>query len=324
MSSDEVAFYLPGARLDLLRKLDVDAEWPRFATGLHAWVLQTYLRLRERGLPVRLTDTVPDQGVLVTHAHSREQLLAGGPGRGLVVVTVRADKAPQHYADVEVVQNAGSADGRRVLAVPHWPQPGLVPRDPGRGDEVRTAAFKGHLSALHPSLLEPSWAAFLADRGIDWHCDGAAFGGPGTTYTGVSWNDYSGTDLVVAARRDWTDPAARKPASKLVNAWLAGVPALLGPELPYRELRRSPLDYLEVGSLTELQSAVDRLLGSPDLYRAMVENGRGRAHAFTVAAVAEQWQRLLFEQVPRATRTPVRHLPRRAAAGLRRLRARLG
>src|SRR5436309_1927650 len=81
--------------------------------------------------------------------------------------------------------------------------------------------------------------------------------------------------LVLAVRPEGR--STNKPASKLVNAWLAGVPALLGPEIAYRELRRSELDYCEVSSLAEAQAAVDRLLGDPGLYNAMVENGRARA-----------------------------------------------
>jgi hypothetical protein len=44
------------------------------------------------------------------------------------------------------------------------------------------------------------------------------------------WHDYSTDDLVLAVRDLTEKDALVKPASKLVNAWIAGVPALLGPE----------------------------------------------------------------------------------------------
>ena len=68
-----------------------------------------------------------------------------------------------------------------------------------------------------------------------------------------------------------------KPASKLVNAWAAGVPAMLGPEPAYRELRSSPLDFLETPAAEAVLDAIDRLRGEPGLYAAMAENGLRRA-----------------------------------------------
>ncbi len=77
-----------------------------------------------------------------------------------------------------------------------------------------------------------------------------------------------------------------KPAWKLFNAWLAGVPAILGPEAGYRELRRDPLDYLEAGDPDAAMQALARLLDEPGLYPAMVANGTARGADFTVEATA--------------------------------------
>lgn len=62
------------------------------------------------------------------------------------------------------------------------------------------------------------------------------------------WHDYQHVDAVLAIRDCPPVVLATKPASKLINAWKAGVPALLGPEPAYRELRTSPLDFLEAAS----------------------------------------------------------------------------
>jgi hypothetical protein len=89
-----------------------------------------------------------------------------------------------------------------------------------------------------------------------------------------------------------------KPATKLINAWRAGAPAVLGPEVAYRELRRSELDYLEAASLAEARAAVERLAGDPQLYRAMVDNGHTRARELSFAATTGRWAELLFETLP--------------------------
>lgn len=43
------------------------------------------------------------------------------------------------------------------------------------------------------------------------------------------WHDYQHVDAVLAIRDCPPVVLATKPASKLINAWKAGVPALLGP-----------------------------------------------------------------------------------------------
>ena len=69
-------------------------------------------------------------------------------------------------------------------------------------------------------------------------------------------------------------------------------------EIAFRGLRRSPLDYLEIGDITDAMVAVDRLLGDADLYRAMVEQGRRRAVDYRPEAIVEFWVDLLWRRVP--------------------------
>jgi len=83
--------------------------------------------------------------------------------------------------------------------------------------------------------------------------------------------------------------ARYKPASKLVNAWWAEVPALLGPEPAFQELRQSPLDYFEIRSVEDVLRAVAQLKAEPDRYRAMTDNGRQRRVAFSTEQNLRDW-----------------------------------
>ncbi len=219
------------------------------------------------------------------------------------------------------MQNGWFADGRRTFAVPFWPQPGLLARSAGRGHAVETVAFKGHVKTLNPALRSEEWIGALARRGITWQCDAVRFAGPGAVYDHVAWNDYTDVDVVVAVRPQWTGRYLTKPASKLINAWRAGVPAVLGPEQAYREPRHSALDYVEVRSLAETTDAVERLPENGELFAAMVANGHERAHVFTEDAIAARWVEVLFEEIPRATRrrsfSATRRLPRGSLARAR-------
>jgi hypothetical protein len=285
--------------LESLRHLDPDRDWRHFQRGEQVWVVQTYLRLARAGLPVELASAPPGEGLIVFHAKQARALRRQAHLLGnAVLVAARADNRQPLIADFEILQNAHFADGRRRFHVPHWPQPGLLPRDPARGTAIRRLVYKGFDGNLNPELRRPEWRQLLAERGIEWVVDAAPFAGRETDSQAIDWPDFREADLILAVRPGDRHHTTNKPATKLVNAWLAGVPALLGPEVAYRELRRSELDYFEVSSLAEAQAAVDRLLADPALYKAMVENGRARAAGFTAEAIVPRWEKLLFETIP--------------------------
>ncbi len=311
-----VSFYLPGEDITSVAGLSPDRDWRDFGYGVRAWILQTYLRMLAAGHPVTLTGRMPLRGVVVAHADSA--VYTNPPSTEVVLVVVRADKAAQTYADFEIVQNGPAADAERVFHVHHWPQPGLVPRSSTRGDHIRVVEFKGHVVSLNPALRGRAFAEALAQRGIEWRVDVVDYRGHvSADYSECRWNDYSSTDLSVAVRHGWRRDHPSKPASKLINSWLAGSPAILGPESAYRELRRSELDYVEVTSLDEMIRAIDHLRGSPERYRAMIEGGFKRAQEFTTARLVDRWARLLFEEVPQAAaRRPASKVGLRRRSGM--------
>ena len=318
-----ITFFLPGdGDLPHLAALAPDRAWRDFLVGERAWILQTYCRLTASGdHDLRLADRPPFGEVVIFHAkHERSLRRFAGALRKSVLVGVRADNREALSADLEVVQNAVFADGRRRFLMPHWPQPGLVPRDAARGDRVERVAFKGFLSNLRADFLGEPWRRDLARLGMEWICDATAFAGPSTDVESVDWPNYASVDVIVAVRPGDHTRATSKPPTKLVNAWLAGVPAILGPEPAFRQLRRTPLDYLEADGAPAAFEALRRLRASPELYRAMVENGRTRALEYDVAAVSRCWNGFLHgtlpEIAPRVLAGSIRRLPlaaRRAA-----------
>jgi hypothetical protein len=295
-----VTFFLPGEDdLDRLRKFDPDRDAHELVIGERAWTLQTYLRLAAAGHPVDLSDRPLESGIVVYHAKHAEHLLREwSRWADSILVGVRADHSESHLADFEVLQNRVWEDGSRRFFVPLWPQPGLVPRDPARGERVERVAFKGFKASLHPDFAAPALAGALRDRGVEFVCDAVDYRGPATDTGGLRWQDYREVDVVLAMRPPDATGYTDKPASKLYNAWRAGVPAVLGPEPAYRELRHRHLDYIEVTTVEQAVSAIDRLREDPGLYRAMVEHGRERAVAFSPEAIRERWVDLLWRGIP--------------------------
>lgn len=303
-----------GISLQEAVELDPDRDWADLRRAKDVWILQTWIRLRRLGHPVTFGHAVPENGIIVYHKEDQELLLRRLPhGAHPILVGVRSDFRSADAADFEVLQNGYYADRLRGMFVPHWPQPGLIPRDPARGSRVENIAFKGYAGNLIPGLRGEGFRAFLREHQLSFVED-AVLDDARDHPIQAAWHDYSDADVVIALRPGRT---THKPASKLCNAWLAGVPAILSPDYAYRELRRGPLDYIEASTVEEVQQAVMRLKHDPTMYRQMVENGRRRGRDFTVDQVAAVWAKLLFESVPRlAAEHPLAYY----GAGRRRLR----
>ena len=267
----------------------------------------------------------PSSGVVVAHADFVERLLkeAEYPAH-LTIVSARSDRRPQLLADVEIVQNASSAEDYQIF-IPSWLQPGLITRDPSRGNTVEEIAYVGARKQLHADLASPEWVDTLRALGLRWDMRMITFASNDQLYTGHRWNDYSTTDVIVALRPPELWAARSKPAAKLQNAWAAGTPAVLSPERAYEELRRSKLDYLEARSGAEVADAVRMLRSNPSLYRAMVLNGEERAREYHRDRLVTRWIDALWEEVPSRVDRPAQRLlahARRYRALARRARRR--
>jgi len=331
LSSEIVSFYLPDrdalGGVDPL-SLQADRDWAVFGTGVYVWVLQTFLRLRDAGAPVQLTRLPPRSGAVVVHAAYLNRLLTEAPDSGaLTIVCARSDKRPQYLADVEIVQNASSVEEPYQFFIPSWLQPGLVPRAAHRGTQVEQVGYFGARCELHHDLAAEEWAERLHAAGLQWQTGTIKFNGGDQRYSRHGWNDYSAIDVIAALRppKTWTRRDRSKPAAKLQNAWAAGVPAILSPEIAYRELRRSPLDYIEAHDGSEVLAAIQRLRADPGLYSAMVRHGLERAREFAADRLTARWIDVLWNQVVPDARTPAHRVltrirPSRAFA--RRLRRR--
>jgi len=154
----------------------------------------------------RLVTELPEQGIIVTLSN----LLPEGfrAARGQFIAAVAADFLPHPGAQFQILQN--KAHAQRLPGsgfMPHWPQPGLIPRHPDRGERFETAAFLGDRSNLPPELADPLFTARL------WEKTGLRF----EIRDNTRWHDYSDVDLVIAIRDFSSARHLHKPATKLYN-----------------------------------------------------------------------------------------------------------
>ena len=304
----EVHFYLPekywpdSARQKAWREgnLTTLEQSGKIATA-QCWIYQTWAALDRNGFPANLTAELPASGIMVSLAGFFAD--AFRPPRDVFFAGIVADSVPHPGAQMHILQNPLHARRLRPsVYMPHWPQPNLLPRDPGRGDRFETLGFFGDESNLAPELRTPAWRARLEQFGVRLEVFGAD-----------RWHDYREVDGVVAVRRFEPGPQLHKPATKLYNAWLAGVPFIGGRDSAYAGDGTPGINYLQVTTPEDVLAEVRRLKENPGLVHALVEAGREAVGAFDESATLARWKALLGHDLP----PMARHWRRRSALSRR-------
>lgn len=254
---------------------DPDCMPERFRNPETAWIAQSYMRLRRRGHDVCLTDRFVPGEVCI----ALEALKGSNRPHKSFAISIQYHLLVARICDFNIVQNQLQLRRSNQRWLPHWPQPGLVGRDPSRNTRLERVGYFGDES-LASELSGDAFRARIANLGVK-------------LVTPKQWNDYTEIDAVLAVRNIPSSYLAYKPASKLYNAWAAGCPALLGPEPAFAVHRKSELDYFEVCNSADALGALARLKSEPELYSKVVANGLTRSREFTFDAVSRQWEQLL-------------------------------
>jgi hypothetical protein len=276
-----------------------DIGWTGYRFGPYAWGIQTFLQLQRAGYPCELSAEMPGDGIVLTH---RECCTFDGarllPDRRRLLINLASDHPLYPLANLQVVQNPVQAYWyKNCYYIPHWPEPGLKARLPS--PRFENVSFLGFASQFAPELGAEEWSKRLRQLGFNWapRIETFQYNDPQSYRIGDgAWTDLTEIDAVVAIRQFTSYPTFdRKPPSKLINCWLAGIPAILGAESAYRALYRSRLDYIEVHSTEEAMAALVQLRDDPDLRAAMAQNGLVRSREFTAKETVRRWIRFLEE-----------------------------
>jgi len=250
--------------------------------GNYNWTVKTWAHLTCAGYTCKLTDTLPEEGIVVTH---RELLPNRAvPGARQLFVCVVADFYRHPFAQLHTLQNRSApmltqpSPAWPGTFLPLWPQTGLRPRDPARGERFENIAYYGLPERLAPQLRSKDFERRMQSLGfrfrvVERNC----------------WDDYRETDAVLAVRSFAQLPFDKFPPSKLYNSWFAGVPALLGRESAYRAERRSELDYFEVRGVEDVIDTLLRLRDDPAQRLAIQRNAALRAAENRPERLIERW-----------------------------------
>jgi hypothetical protein len=251
------------------------------------WIYQTWLALEQSGFPARLSHALPSEGILVALTN----LLTADfrVPEHVFFVGVVADYLADARAHLHVVQN--NAHARRMrnsVFMPLWPHPNLLPRNPARLERFENVCFFGERSNLAPELADTRWKnKLLNELRLNFIIQGADH-----------WHDYRQADCVVAIRGFGRSSYIHKPATKLYNAWLAGVPFIGGLDSAYAADGEPGRDFLQAATPGELFGHLRSLQEDLSLRKELVAAGTISGRDFSFDATLQRWQRLLGETVP--------------------------
>ena len=262
-----------------------------------AWILLSYLILKNKGMNVFITDKAVANNICIFsndhHLRKFDCLSILDKTYDTYVVSCQADMNYSHLADKVIVHNKHQIrSNQKDIYLNLWIQPFLTPRDPSRGSKIENLTFKGHINNLNKDYLSSDFIQEIKKLSIKFDTNTILREGDICKF-----NDYTNEDILLAVRNEAYEQLHNKPAMKLINAWKAGVPALLGPESAYRDLKTSELDYIEVNSVSEVIDAIRKLKDNPNLYLDMIQNGRERAKSFSDDISAERWRNFLENDV---------------------------
>ncbi|MFZ4115501.1 MAG: hypothetical protein ACOYK6_02115 [Chthoniobacterales bacterium] len=261
-----------------------------FAT-MHAWIYQTWALLNEAGVDCDLTDTLPREGIFIALRGSLPSSFGTDAPlpENLFFVDIVADGFPHPAAQLHLVQNkAHTRLLPRSLFVPHWTQPCLMPRDAKRGHRFEKICFFGDSENLEPTLRTEAWHQRLKEElDITFEIRGAE-----------EWHDYSDVDGVIAIRSFSSSHQLHKPATKLYNAWQAGVPFIGGNDSAYKADGNPGKNYLIATSAEDVFGHLKKLKEDERFRVDLVNQGVLSGKKFTREATLEHWKKLVQETIP--------------------------
>lgn len=248
----------------------------RWGPGENIWVVSTYLKLRRAGLDVRIGDRLVPDAVNVCYLDAA--IRTPDSHRAFVVVT-QGDRCYLDWGEFTMAQSPALAARPRTCLIDCWPQPGLLARDAARGTRIERIGYTGAPENLAAAFRSDAFRRDLEREGVELDVRSAP----------AQWHDFRDLDLHLAVRDLPRLMIRTKPPTKLVHSWIAGCPALLGPEPSYRHWGRDGSDYVEVRRPADVLAAVARFRADPELYLAVQDRGRKCAVGHDEDGVVRQW-----------------------------------
>lgn len=255
----------------------------RYKNGRDGWIITTYLELLNRGYDVELSESFVPGKICVAH---QDHIRVRKSSVNSYIISIKADRALTYTCENEIVQSPSSLSNRSDYYIPYWPQSNIIARDVNRGPIIENIVYMGRERNLAACFRDESFHKKLNNIGVTLKVVNRS-----------NWHNYYNADLVIAIRDGSDDYLKSKPANKLVNAWIARVPSIVGHEPAFKALWRSELDYFTAKTQEDVLSIIKKLKASPTMYTEMIHNAKIRSTEFTFEAISQYWENCLFHGI---------------------------
>lgn len=245
----------------------------------YSWTWAVYQLLKRAGYEISVGYSYREHAINIIHYYG--VMAAGIKPHKFFTVYLRADYRSMPFAHLQIVQNKMQSR-ERAIWIKHHPQPGMKPRKAMR-NEVTNVAFFG--SPTNSVTLSRTTLAKLNQEGLTFYYN-----------TGFAdRSDYSSIDIAIGIREFSTKRFDHKPATKMTNAWLAGIPFVGGFDSAFEQNGKPGHDYIQVADESDLIEQLVTLKNNPSIYQHYLENTRDKAKDYSFEACSESWN-LLVEQ----------------------------
>lgn len=257
---------------------DVHAHWQKFVRSEWAWLVQTFYELEKAGLSV--TASAKPQVSKINVIHADDYLVLEDKVDFFAAVVI-ADRRVYFPGNCLLVQNREQLVGAASYCIPHWNQPGLIPRagEKASPDDTFHIAFAG--IPANTVRLEELLARENFDRPVRF-----------SALAPDKWNDFSHIDALVAVRDFEGKRHPEKPPTKLFNAWCAGVPFIGGMDSAYEQVGRPGVNYLQVSTWQQLVEAIAKLQDQA-VWESLVHEGAKASESYGRDNIRDTWIEVL-------------------------------
>jgi len=273
----------------------------KYSSGIGHNMLELASRLRTKGHSITLGKVVPTDSEVVLffkkHFLLRKDLTLEILRIAIrhPVILIRSDlhlDSPLIFSpDLEVMPNRSILKGRNQVFVPPFPQRGLICRDKWNGNRIKNLEIKCNPENIpdYLRLLVEEVNSLYPTITVNVDSPKSADGSDN------NWNDFSNVDLSLIIRLvgQNSESNARKPPTRLINAWVAGTIPVVDPLPAYTELISDGIDGFIVDNPKQVAAVVKKLVENPDYCEEVFDNCRRRGEDYDVTEIVENWEQLV-------------------------------
>lgn len=242
-----------------------------------SWTFLTYVHLK-KVYDCELVDSMPSSGIIFFFRGSVE--LTSKPNEKQFWICMVADASVHPYAHLNIFQNPTQSEKTIITSafVRHWPQLNIIKSNRSL-TSLENLYYFGNEVNLCPELKSEDWLMFLQTNKLNFVVPNVA-----------RWHDYNNVDAVIAIRSFIdSDTFDTKPASKMINSWIANTIFISTGESAYIHEGKEKYSFVNVNSYDDLKNRILKLKSNLDEIEKYKRKGFQLQKHYTVDRYLNDW-----------------------------------